>query len=56
MKILHILGDGPNKLANEIISVHIKEHEVKVVDLSKGAISYDALVEDVFAYDRVFSW
>jgi hypothetical protein len=56
MKTLHILGDGPNKLADEVISVHAKEHEVKVVDLSKGAISYDTLVDDIFAYDKVFSW
>lgn len=56
MKILHILSDGPNKLADEIISVHSKELEVKVVDLSKGNISYDALVDDIFTYDKVFSW
>lgn len=56
MKTLHILSDGPNRLADEIISVHSKEHEVKVVDFSKGSISYDTLVDDIFAYDRVFSW
>jgi len=56
MKMLHILGDGPNKLADDIISVHKKELEVMVVDLSKGTISYDALVDDIFSYDKVFSW
>jgi hypothetical protein len=56
MKTLHILSDGPNKLADEIISVHAKEHEVKVIDFSKGTIAYDVLVDDIFAYDRVFSW
>ena len=56
MKILHILSDGPNKLADEIISVHSKEHEVKVVDFTKGAVSFDALVYDIFAYDKVLSW
>ena len=56
MKILHILSDGPNKLADEIISVHAKEHEVKVVDFARGAVSYDALVDDIFAYDKVLSW
>ena len=56
MKILHILSDGPNKLADEIISVQSKEHDVKVVDFSKGDISYDALVDDLFAYDKVLSW
>jgi hypothetical protein len=56
MKILHILSDGPNKLADEIISVHSREHEVKVVDFTKGAVSFDALVDDIFAYDKVLSW
>jgi hypothetical protein len=56
MKILHILSDGPNKLADEIISVHSREHEVKVVDFSKGNISYDAIVDDIFSYDKVLSW
>lgn len=56
MKILHILSDGPNKLADEIISVHSREHEVKIVDFTKGAVSFDALVDDIFAYDRVLSW
>lgn len=56
MKTLHILSDGSNKLADEIISIHSKEHEVKVVDFSKDTISYDMLVEDIFAYDKVFSW
>lgn len=56
MKTLHILSDGPNKLADEIINVHAKEHEVKIVDFSKGINSYDALVDDIFAYDKVFSW
>jgi hypothetical protein len=56
MKILHILSDGPSSLADEIISVHSKEHEVKVVDFTKGDVSYDALVDDIFTYDRVLSW
>ena len=56
MKTLHILSDGPNKLADEVISVHTKDHEVKIVDFSKGTVSYDALVDDIFSYDRVFSW
>jgi len=56
MKTLHILCDGPNRLADEIMSIQAKEHEVKVVDFSKGNISYDVLVDDIFAYDKVFSW
>lgn len=56
MKTLHILSDGPNKLADDVISVQTKDQEVKIVDFSQGTVSYDALVDDIFAYDRVFSW
>ncbi len=56
MKILHILSDGTNALADAVISVHSKEDEVKIVDFSKGDIAYDLLVDDIFSYDRVLSW
>ena len=56
MKILHILNDGSTTLSSEIISIQTKDHEVKVVDLTKGAFSYDQIVDDIFAYDRVVSW
>ena len=56
MKILHILADGPDRLSDEIIAVQSKNHEIKVVDFSKGNISYDALVDDIFSFDRVIAW
>jgi hypothetical protein len=56
MKILHLLKDGPTKLSDQIISVESKEHDVKVVDLSKGVASYESIVDDIFAYDKVISW
>ncbi len=56
MKILHILNDGPSQLSNNIISVQAKDHELKIIDLSKKDISYEAIVDDIFAFDRVISW
>jgi len=56
MKILHILNDGPTKMTDEIIGVQKKEHDVKVIDLSKGAPSYEGIVDDIFSHDRVISW
>lgn len=56
MKILHILNDGPMPLADQIIKVQAKEHEVKVTDLSQKSVSYDSIVDDIFGYDRVVSW
>lgn len=56
MKILHMLNDGPEKLADQIISVQSKDHEVKVIDLSKKETSYESIVDDIFSFDRVISW
>jgi len=56
MKILHILNDGPTPLSNQIISTQTKDHEVKVIDLTKGGLPYDQIVDDIFSYDRVVSW
>jgi len=56
MKVLYILADGPQKLADQMRSVQSKEHEIKVIDLSKKEASYDSVVDDIFSYDRVISW
>ncbi len=32
------------------------EHQVKVVDLSRRDVSYEALVEEIFAHEKVISW
>jgi len=56
MKILHILNDGPDKLPESIISVHERDNEVKIIDLSKKDISYDSIVDDIFTSDKVISW
>ncbi len=56
MKILYILNDGPEKLSDQIINVQLKDHEVKVIDLSKKKVSYESIIDDIFSYDRVISW
>lgn len=56
MKILHILNDGPTKLSDEIIKAQAKENEVKVIDLSKKAESYENVVDAIFSHDKVVSW
>lgn len=55
MKILHILNDGPTDLSSKIIEVQSKDHQVKVIELAKKE-SYDTLVDEIFAHDRVVSW
>lgn len=56
MKILHILNDGPSEMSGKIIATQSKDNEVKVVNLSKKEMSYEALVDEIFSSDRVISW
>lgn len=56
MKILHILVGGAGKPADRIISVQVKSHQVKVVDLSKKSVSYEDLVDEIFSHDKVVTW
>lgn len=56
MKILHILNDGPDELSSKIIGVQAKEHDVKVIDLSKKQMAYDAIIDEIFSSDKVVSW
>jgi hypothetical protein len=56
MKILHILNDGPNALSDRIIRIQSKDNEVKVVDLSRNDMSYEAIIDDIFWSSRVISW
>lgn len=56
MKILHILNDGPTDLSSKMIDAQSKDYEVKVVELSKKEISYEAIIDDIFSYDKVLSW
>ena len=56
MKILHILKKAPDESTRKIIDSQASGNEVKTVELYKGGVSYDKLIADVFAYDRIFCW
>ena len=56
MKILHILNDGPTELSTKVIEVQSKDNEVKVVNLAKKEMTYEAIVDEIFSSDRVISW
>lgn len=56
MKILHILVDGRTAAAEQIVDAQSAEHEVEIVDLTQGEVSYDRLVDTIFACDKVISW
>ena len=56
MKILHIVNDSLSDLSKQIIDIQSAGNEVKVIELSDENKSYEAIVDDIFAYDRVVSW
>lgn len=56
MKILHILNDGPTELSTKVIEVQSRDNEVKVVNLSKREMTYEAIIDEIFSSDRVISW
>jgi hypothetical protein len=56
MKLLHILADGPAELPAQIIEAQSVDNEIEVIDLSQGAISYDAVIDAIFSCDKVVSW
>lgn len=56
MKILHMLSDGPTELSSKVIEVQSADNEVKVVDLSKKETAYEAIVDDIFSFEKVICW
>jgi hypothetical protein len=56
LRILHILKSEPDASVKKIIELHTAGNEVTSIELFKGKVSYDKLVAEVFACDRVFCW
>lgn len=56
MKILNIMKKTPDESTRKIIELQASGNEVKTVELYKGGVSYDKLIADVFAYDKIFCW
>lgn len=56
LKILHLLNDGGDELSARIIAAHARDHQVRVVNLRDRDISFEQLVGEIFAHDKVVSW
>ena len=56
MKILHILKKTPGASTKKIIEAQSTGNQVTTIDLTKGGISYDKLIADVFNNDKVICW
>ncbi len=55
-KMLFLLNDGPDALSGAWIEALSRHCELEVIDLSKKEVPYDALVDKIFACDKVMSW
>jgi len=56
LRILHLLNDGGDELSARIIEAHARDHQVRVVNLRERELSYEHLVDEIFAHDKVVSW
>ncbi|MGD0283371.1 MAG: hypothetical protein ABSB95_13530 [Dissulfurispiraceae bacterium] len=56
MKVLYILNDGRNALAERMALMQAENNVVNVIDLSMNTISYESVIDDIFSHDRVISW
>jgi hypothetical protein len=54
--VLFLLTRGPDPLSRRIIQAQEREHQVTVVDLSSPEVSYDRVIDEIAAHDRVISW
>jgi len=56
VKILCLLNDGPDTLSAAWIEALSRDCQVEVIDLTRKEVAYDALVDKIFASDKVVSW
>jgi hypothetical protein len=56
VKLLFLLNDGPDASSGAWIEALSRDCQVEVIDLARGEVAYDALVDKIFACDKVMSW
>ncbi|MGD9367820.1 MAG: hypothetical protein PVH87_19120 [Desulfobacteraceae bacterium] len=55
MQILHIMRTQPDETV-ATLKQSFEDHEGKTVVLYEGEVDWDALVDDIFASQKVISW
>lgn len=55
-KVLFLLNDGPDASPGVWIEALSRNCEVEVIDLARKEVPYDALVDKIFACDKLISW
>lgn len=55
-KLLFLLNDGPDASSGAWIEALSKTCEVETIDLARKEVPYEALVDKIFACDKLISW
>lgn len=55
-RVLHLLAEGRAAVPGDLLQLQAAEFDVEVVDLSRPGLSYEALIDRIFASDRVVCW
>lgn len=56
VKLLFLLNDGPDASSGAWVQALSRDSQVEVIDLARGEVLYDALVDKIFACDKLISW
>ena len=56
VKLLFLLNDGPDASSGAWIQALSRDSQVEVIDLARAEVPYDALVDKIFACDKLISW
>lgn len=56
VKMLFLLNDGPDPSSKAWIDALSRDSDVEVIDLARKEVAYDALVDKIFACDKLMSW
>ncbi len=56
MKVLHILRSEPDETVEKLSAAISKKNTATVVPLYQDNVDWQALVDDIFAHDKVICW
>ena len=56
VKMLLLLNDGSDASSGALIEALSRNCQVEVIDLARKEVPYDALVDKIFASEKVISW
>ena len=56
VKMLFLLNDGPDALSAAWIGALSRDGQVEVIDLARKQVTYETLVDKIFACDKLICW